>query len=426
MVFIMLFSACLDYYCGYKIDFHLDSHRKIAKRFLQLSIFGNISLLFYFKYFNFFIEEVNQFSILLFNSPLDPFTQKVVLPLGISFYTFQSMSYSIDIFQKKVKPSKSLIDMLTFVTMFPQLIAGPIVRYTEIKSDLNKRNVTKQDLDIGIQRFILGFSKKVLIANNIEQIVKFNFQSFEHNMYESWLSGVAFMVQVYFDFSAYSDMAIGLGRMLGFKFPENFNSPYSSRSIKEFWSRWHMTLSFWLRDYVYFNLAGSRNGSFKTYRNIGLVFLLCGLWHGADWTFIIWGLYQAFFICIERAGFQSLLNKTPKFLQHLYFLIVTFIGFIFIRAQDLPQAIDIIANIFNVSSFNINDLKFEKVFIYNHTWLFIGIILCFSYPKRLLSISSLKILHTPKVKRIFLLSIFILSIFELSATQYQPFFYFRF
>jgi alginate O-acetyltransferase complex protein AlgI len=426
MVFIMLFSACLDFFCGYKIDSYLETNRSRAKSYLKLSIIGNVLILFYFKYYNFFIEEVNEISVLLFQTPIQPFTEKIILPLGISFYTFQSMSYTIDIFQKRVKPTKSIIDMLTYVTMFPQLIAGPIVRYSQIQSDLKKKEVTKEDLDIGLQRFLLGFSKKVLIANNIEQIVKFNFQSFNHNFYESWLAGLSFMVQVYFDFSAYSDMAIGLGRMLGFKFPENFRTPYRSRSVKEFWTRWHITLSMWLRDYIYYPLGGSHKGNSRTYLNIGIVFLICGLWHGADWTFIVWGLYQAFFICIERFGLIQRLESFPKFIQHFYFLLVTFIGFIFIRAQDLPQALDIIFNLFKPSTFQISDIIFEKVFIYNHLWLLIGILLCFPIPRFLKDSSYIKYFKKPEVKRLILLALFSFSIIELSATKYQPFFYFRF
>lgn len=420
MVFIMLLSAFIDFFCGKQIDLVIDSSPKEAKFFLIISIVTNISLLFYFKYFNFFIEELSSLSLYIFKAPLNPFTEKVILPLGISFYTFQSMTYSIDIYNKKVKPTKSLVDFLTYVTMFPQLIAGPIVTFKEIQHDLTCKKISLEDLELGLQRFILGFSKKVLIANNIQPIVEFYFQGFNHNFYESWIAGISFLILIYFDFSAYSDMAIGLGRMLGFKFPENFNTPYSSLSVQEFWSRWHMTLSNWLKNYIYIPLGGGHKGEVRAYTNILFVFLACGVWHGAAWTFIIWGLYHGILVSIERAFLKQKLKSCSLFLQHFYLVLVTLIGFIFFRSQDLPQALNIIKNLFAINHIFSLNLLFEKVFIYNFVWLIVGILLCFPLN------NYFKTLPSDRFKRLLYLCLFIFSLMELIATDYQPFIYFRF
>jgi alginate O-acetyltransferase complex protein AlgI len=317
------------------------SRTRAQKTALVLSIVSNLSLLAFFKYFHFGVENYNLlmerfgFSNSVWNPVL-----RVTLPLGISFYTFESMSYTIDVFRGEIKATRNLIDFACFVTLFPHLIAGPIVRYKAIADQLIERHLRLESVSYGVQRFIVGLGKKVLIANQValaaDQI--FSLPPEQLTAGTAWLGVCCYTLQIYYDFSGYSDMAIGMGRMLGFTILENFSYPYIASSIQEFWRRWHISLSTWFRDYVYKPLGGSRHSVSRTYGNLLVVFFLCGLWHGAKWTFVVWGLYHGFFLIAERLGLNRVLANTYRPIRHVYSLLVVITGWIIFRADSLAQS----------------------------------------------------------------------------------------
>ena len=322
-VLIMLLSTAIDYCAGRLMD-RFDSNKKIRKATLLVSVVMNLSLLGIFKYGSFFIGSVNG----IFGSAIpDP---GLPLPIGISFFTFQSMSYTIDLYRRNIKVQKNFIDFAAFVTMFPQIVAGPIVRYEDVSAQLACRRIDLSSMSDGITRFVCGMCKKVLIANSIGAL----WTDVKAQDYASmpaataWLGIAAFTLQIYFDFSGYSDMAIGLGKMLGFGFPENFRYPYNSKSIAEFWRRWHITLGDWFKSYVYFPLGGSRGSTAATIRNTLIVWLLTGLWHGASWNFILWGLYYGVLIILEKFIFRRLLERTPSALRHILTMLAVVFGWV--------------------------------------------------------------------------------------------------
>lgn len=322
-VLIMLLSTAIDYCAGRLMD-RFDSNKKIRKATLLVSVVMNLSLLGIFKYGSFFIGSVNG----IFGSSIpDP---GLPLPIGISFFTFQSMSYTIDLYRRNIKVQKNFIDFAAFVTMFPQIVAGPIVRYEDVSAQLACRRIDLRSMSDGITRFVCGMCKKVLIANSIGAL----WTDVKAQDYASmpaataWLGIAAFTLQIYFDFSGYSDMAIGLGKMLGFDFPENFRYPYNSKSIAEFWRRWHITLGDWFKSYVYFPLGGSRGSTAATIRNTLIVWLLTGLWHGASWNFILWGLYYGVLIILEKFVFRRLLERTPSALRHILTMLAVVFGWV--------------------------------------------------------------------------------------------------
>ncbi len=322
-VLIMLLSTAIDYCAGRLMD-RFDSNKKIRKATLLVSVVMNLSLLGIFKYGSFFIGSVNG----IFGSAIpDP---GLPLPIGISFFTFQSMSYTIDLYRRNIKVQKNFIDFAAFVTMFPQIVAGPIVRYEDVSAQLACRRIDLRSMSDGITRFVCGMCKKVLIANSIGAL----WTDVKAQDYASmpaataWLGIAAFTLQIYFDFSGYSDMAIGLGKMLGFDFPENFRYPYNSKSIAEFWRRWHITLGDWFKSYVYFPLGGSRGSTAATIRNTLIVWLLTGLWHGASWNFILWGLYYGVLIILEKFVFRRLLERTPSALRHILTMLAVVFGWV--------------------------------------------------------------------------------------------------
>lgn len=322
-VLIMLLSTAIDYCAGRLMD-RFDSNKKIRKATLLVSVVMNLSLLGIFKYGSFFIGSVNG----IFGSAIpDP---GLPLPIGISFFTFQSMSYTIDLYRRNIKVQKNFIDFAAFVTMFPQIVAGPIVRYEDVSAQLACRRIDLSSISDGITRFVCGMCKKVLIANSIGAL----WTDVKAQDYASmpaataWLGIAAFTLQIYFDFSGYSDMAIGLGKMLGFDFPENFRYPYNSKSIAEFWRRWHITLGDWFKSYVYFPLGGSRGSTAATIRNTLIVWLLTGLWHGASWNFVLWGLYYGVLIILEKFVFRRLLERTPSALRHILTMLAVVFGWV--------------------------------------------------------------------------------------------------
>lgn len=322
-VLIMLLSTAIDYCAGRLMD-RFDSNKNIRKATLLVSVVMNLSLLGIFKYGSFFIGSVNG----IFGSAIpDP---GLPLPIGVSFFTFQSMSYTIDLYRRNIKVQKNFIDFAAFVTMFPQIVAGPIVRYEDVSAQLACRRIDLRSMSDGITRFVCGMCKKVLIANSIGAL----WTDVKAQDYASmpaataWLGIAAFTLQIYFDFSGYSDMAIGLGKMLGFDFPENFRYPYNSKSIAEFWRRWHITLGDWFKSYVYFPLGGSRGSTAATIRNTLIVWLLTGLWHGASWNFILWGLYYGVLIILEKFVFRRLLERTPSALRHILTMLAVVFGWV--------------------------------------------------------------------------------------------------
>ncbi len=332
-VLVMLFSAMWDYCMGLLIA--KNRHRKqIARLGLISSIAVNIALLGFFKYFNFFMDSLNH----TFGLNISFLT--IALPIGISFYTFQTMSYTIDLYRGKIDVQRNFISFGAYVAMFPQLIAGPIVTYDKVAKELDHRTETVGQFADGVLLFIQGLGKKVLIANQIGLLweTMHTTPPEELSVLGAWLGMIAFALQIYFDFSGYSDMAVGLGKMFGFELPKNFNYPYTAKSVSEFWRRWHMTLTSWFRNYVYIPLGGNRVRSLKLYRNLLIVWFLTGFWHGAGWNFIVWGLYFAFFIILERIFLQKLLNRIPIWLAHGYLLLVVLLGWVFFASDSLSDA----------------------------------------------------------------------------------------
>ena len=336
---VLLFAATI--LLGWLLGLLIERFRgKVWSRvFLWLSVLTTLGLLGYFKYADFFIGSLN--SAFGLSLPL----LRVALPIGISFYTFQLLSYTVDVYRGDVAAQKNIIDFAAYVAMFPQLIAGPIVRYSDIAGQLTQRTHSLDKIASGIRRFVMGLAKKVLIANVLGQLCTQFRQTAQPSVLFHWLYAVAFMLQIYFDFSGYSDMAIGLGRLFGFDFPENFNYPYISKSITEFWRRWHISLGSWFRDYVYIPLGGNRRGIGRQLFNILVVWMLTGLWHGAAWNFVLWGVFYALLLTAEKLGLKKALDNHGA-LGHVYVLLAVLLGFVLFNADSLGQAAQDIAGMF--------------------------------------------------------------------------------
>ena len=336
---VMLFSIAANYLFGLLIDQARQRGRRGGLAFV-CAVATNLGLLGFFKYANFLVDNLNPVLPVLGLAPMD--IGRVHLPIGISFFTFQALSYIIDLYRNETTVQRSLLNFALYKALFPQLIAGPIVRYRDVAREIERRTVSLHDFASGVQRFIIGLGKKVLIANVMGRAADTIFATPAETLPATlaWIGAIAFMLQIYFDFSGYSDMAIGLGRMFGFHFLENFNYPYIARSIREFWRRWHISLSTWFRDYLYIPLGGNRHGAARTGANLLLVFLLCGLWHGASWTFLIWGVYHGIFLVLERVpAVRRLLDRLPAPLQHAYVLLVVLVGWVFFRADTFAHAL---------------------------------------------------------------------------------------
>lgn len=337
-VVLLLISSVCDYQCSLGIEKHRGTRK--AKGFLWASILINLGLLGFFKYIDFFIGSIN--GLLGTAIPLTG----IPLPIGISFFTFQTLSYTIDVYRGRAKAQRNLATFATFVCLFPQLIAGPIVRYTDVAAELEERHSGLTNISLGIRRFVFGLGKKVLLANAMGELCAVFRASGDKSVLFYWLYAVAYMLQIYFDFSGYSDMAIGLGRIFGFHFPENFNYPYISRSITEFWRRWHMTLGGWFRDYVYIPLGGNRVSRGKWLRNIAIVWLLTGLWHGASWNFVLWGGFFGVFMILEKLFLGKAVEKAGRVLGHIYTLFLVLISFVIFNADGFSGAVQDIAGLF--------------------------------------------------------------------------------
>lgn len=333
-ILLLLASILLNWMFGLL----LDRFRSRGRIFLVLDIVVNLGLLGYFKYTDFFINTINH----VVPGAAIPLAN-IALPIGISFFTFQAMSYVIDLYRGQIKVQKNLLYLALYVSFFPQLIAGPIVKYRDIELQIENRHATLQGISSGFRRFVYGLGKKVLISNLIAQaadnLFALDVSSLTGGM--AWLCALTYTLQIYYDFSGYSDMAIGLGRMFGFDFLENFNYPYISSSIREFWKRWHISLSTWFQEYLYIPLGGNRKGKLRTYVNLLIVFFATGMWHGASWNFIGWGLYHGFFLVVERIGFGNILKRS-KVLSHIYTMAVVMTGWVFFRVESLSQGLSIV------------------------------------------------------------------------------------
>ena len=333
-ILLMLFSICINYISGLLIQRFRDRRRR-ARTVLAVNTVLNLSLLFFFKYFDLMAETLS----MLPGIKIPPLG--LTLPIGISFYTFQTMSYPIDVYRGDGHVQRNFIKFGTFVALFPQLIAGPIVRYKDIADQLDDRRETADKFASGVERFIVGLGKKVLIANNIGLLwdAYANAPSGALTFVGAWMAAIAFSLQIYFDFSGYSDMAIGLGRMLGFEFLENFNYPYISRSVTEFWRRWHISLGNWFKDYLYVPLGGNRRGLPRQILNILIVWACTGIWHGASWTFLFWGLYYAFFLLLEKTFLLKVIDRLPRFVGHVYTLLVAVSGWVIFQQTSVSQTL---------------------------------------------------------------------------------------
>lgn len=417
-IIIMLVSCIVDYFNGYMVDKYRDNKR-IAKRFVIFSIVFNLGLLGFFKYYDFLVSILNSIGINIF-SPLN-----ISLPIGISFYTFQTMSYPIDVYRNDAKVQKNLVNFSCYVTMFFQLIAGPIVRYKDIAAQLDHRIENENGFYNGIKRFVCGLAKKVILANNMglifEQINSLNNENI--SLLLAWLGIICFALQIYFDFSGYSDMAIGLASMFGFDLLENFNYPYIASSITDFWRRWHISLSSWFRDYVYIPLGGNRKGLYRQCINIMIVWLLTGLWHGASFNFILWGLYYGLILIFEKVIGLKILKKLPAVFRHIYALALILIGWVIFNFTDF----DMMINYFKLMFYN--PVIIDDITLYfirdNIILIIISIIACL--PIRLSRLNPLVMNKKFEyLMPLIILGTLIICVAFICESSYNPFLYFRF
>ncbi|WP_377865144.1 MBOAT family O-acyltransferase [Bacillus sp. R86525] len=421
-IVIMIFSTIFDYVNGILIDKYSD-RKGIKKAIFINSIVINLGILGFFKYYGFVIENINT----LFNLNIQ--VETLPLPVGISFYTFQTMSYVIDVYLGKVQAQKNIISFGTYVTMFPQLVAGPIVKYSDIDKQLQERKVTFDRFGEGMELFIRGLALKVLLANNIGLLwtsIKTTSIS-ELTILTAWIGIIAFAFQIYFDFRGYSAMAQGLGKMFGFDFPENFNYPYISKSVTEFWRRWHISLGSWFREYVYIPLGGNRTGLLKQLRNLFIVWFLTGLWHGANWNFIIWGLYFGLFVTIEKLFLLKWLKNRMSFIGHVYTLIIVLIGWVFFEFENLSVAMNFIGTMFGFNQSVFLDNK-TLYYLTTNFILFIVLACCSTpLPKRAIVCvrEKLKLLGAIGIPVLYVI-LAVLSTAYLVNDTYNPFLYFRF
>ena len=411
---LMIFSIVVNYFLAILID------KYDSKKIFIIDVIFNLSLLGIFKYFNFFVDNLNNVFKLNINFI------NIALPIGISFYTFQILTYVIDVYKKAVPVQKSIISLGCYICAFPQLIAGPIVRYSTVNEELNNRQENLADFASGLRRFVYGLSKKVLIANGVAYVCEhvLALGAVSYGFLGALLITVSYTLQIYFDFSGYSDMAIGLGKMLGFHYFENFNYPYIAKSITDFWRRWHISLSSFFKDYVYIPLGGNRTKTIKHIRNIIIVWLLTGLWHGASWNFILWGIYYGIILLIEKFILKEKLQKLPIFFQHAYSLILICIGWVIFLATDLAMLKDILSSLVGLNGFgNLTSIINSQVLTFRYILpLILGIIFSVPIYKKIEAILKNK----PILSDLIILILFLLSTWIILVDSYNPFIYFRF
>ncbi|MGN1155972.1 MAG: MBOAT family O-acyltransferase [Agathobacter sp.] len=423
-VSIMLFSTVFDYTNGRLIEkFKKENRRTAAKVTLIIDMAGNLGILGFFKYADFVLENVNAIT----GAGIE--LLHIALPIGISFYTFQTMSYTIDVYRGQVPAARNILDFATYVTLFPQLIAGPIVQYKTIEKELASRKTTADDFAEGAWRFVIGMAKKVILANQIGALFTTISGMSEISTATAWLGAIAYSFQIYFDFSGYSDMAIGLGRMFGFHFLENFNYPYISSSITEFWRRWHISLSSWFREYVYIPLGGNRKGLKRQLLNITIVWMLTGLWHGASWNFVLWGVYYGILLMIEKIFLLKWLEKIPKVFRHIYCLFLVIIGWTIFAQTDFAVLGDYLQIMAGIGAVLVDDTFFY--YLSCNAVLLVILCLCSVDYKPLLAknkkISTFMQSSAYDVVRAVIMIVLMAVCFGfLVGDSYNPFLYFRF
>ncbi len=420
-IVIMLISIISNFLFGKLVS--IENEDKIRKKWVFVSVLFNIGMLGVFKYTGFFIDNINS----VFSSNIA--NPGISLPLGISFFTFQAMSYVIDVYREDAKVQKNVFDMALYISLFPQLVAGPIVRYQTVADQIIEREHTLDKFSNGVSRFIIGLSKKVFLANGLGMLADTTFATniSDLTIASSWLGIIAYSLQIYFDFSGYSDMAIGLGNMFGFEFLENFNYPYISKSASEFWRRWHISLGSWFKDYVYIPLGGSRKGKVRPYINLFIVWFLTGLWHGASWTFIAWGLYFGVLIAMEKAFLEKILMKMWSPIRHIYLILVVMIGWVFFRADTFGYAFEYLGSLFGFSGQALYDNQTLRYIIDYGYILVIAILGSVPLLKNIINRISIKETNGYYIiKSAILMTLFVIIAIKLVNSTYNPFLYFRF
>lgn len=419
-VFLMIFSILVNYIFGRLMDKNRGRQKRM-KLLLVLSVVIDLGLLSVFKYTDFIITNVNA----IFGANFD--LLNIALPIGISFYTFQAMSYTIDVYRNDVRVQKNLIDFGMYITMFPQLIAGPIVRYADVQDQLAERSVTTVDFSEGVMRFVVGLGKKVLLANQMGAVwLEIYALGGDVSALMAWTGAIAYTFQIYFDFSGYSDMAIGLGRMFGFKFPENFRYPYQSVSITDFWRRWHITLSTWFKEYLYIPLGGNRRGLTRQALNLLIVWSLTGFWHGAGWNFVLWGLYYFVILFIEKLFLLKALDKLPKFFRHVYALLLIIIGWVIFASDDVSVLLPFLGSMFGANG-AIGGMDVYTL-LTKAALLVICCIASTELPKKLFlsAAGAMNEKAAFTLKSVMTIALLALSMILLIGDSYNPFLYFRF
>lgn len=420
---IMIITILVNYAGAILLDKHYSSRQRLW--IVSLTIVLDLSFLFYFKYFNFVVDNIN--GVLATDFQL----LDVIMPIGISFYTFQAMSYLIDVYRREVPAQKDVYKLALYIVLFPQLVAGPIVKYHDVCEQIDNRTIEFKNVIIGFKRFITGLAKKVLIANTLAEVVDKIFAQAPENLTTgvSWLGAVAYCLQLYYDFSGYSDMAIGLGLMFGFRFLENFNYPYISKSITEFWRRWHISLATWFKLYLYIPLGGNRKGAAKQIRNIAIVWMLTGIWHGASWNFVLWGVYYGILLILEKFIFGKALKKLPKALQHVYTLFFVVISWVIFAFDNVGAGIGYIGAMFGAG---VGFADSTTVYLlYNYAVMLIVLVLgSTELPKKAAAWIMKKLGEASAAAVVlhclFYAAVFLLSVAYLVDASYNPFLYFRF
>ncbi len=426
-ILIMLFSVTVAYVTGFPIGKHRESAPRRARVWLGISLGLNLLMLLFFKYTNFFIE--NLALIPPFATALSPI-EGLTLPIGISFYTFQIMSYSIDLYRGDTETQKSFIAFGTYVALFPQLIAGPIVRYRDVNDQLASRTHSMDKFASGVRRFTVGFAKKVLLGDSLAALYAYlgTVAASEPTVATSWLMMLAFTLHIYFDFSGYSDMAIGLGRMLGFEFLENFNYPYLASSITDFWRRWHMSLSSWFREYVYIPLGGNRKGLGRQFFNMAVVWLLTGFWHGAAWNFILWGAFYFIILAIEKAFLLKLFarSRVTQALGHIWALLLVGIGWMLFDHTNLAEAGAVIGGLFGVGTVGLGSPVVGYECLRALPLILVGVITATPFPARLLARLQERSKAVATLEPVGIALLLLLSVAYMVSGTFSPFLYFNF
>ena len=423
-IVVMLFSILVAYIFGFFVGKYRESAPKKARAYLVVSIILNLSALLFFKYANFFIENLALIPGLGGLKPLEG----LKLPVGISFYTFQIMSYTIDVYRGDARVQRRIVPFGAYVTLFPQLIAGPIVRYSDVDEQLTNRRETVDKFASGVQRFCAGLAKKVLLADTVYVLLGHYHDAFafEKTVLGAWLIVILYTFQIYFDFSGYSDMAIGLGRMLGFEFLENFNYPYISKSITEFWRRWHISLSTWFREYVYIPLGGNRRGKLRQYRNIAVVWLLTGFWHGASWNFLLWGAYFCVLLIVEKLFLYKWLQKAPAVLAHLYTMFFVCISWLIFYFTDLGEGLTCLKVMFGVGATSFATPTVVYDLLRYLPLLLICVLAATPLPKRLFDALKDRFVTMRYAQVLLIAGAFLVITAYLVDSTFSPFLYYRF